>query len=263
MDIWKFYGITHKRHVICNPTSEEKLAQLVELLHLPSGARVVDIACGKGEFLIRLVEAYGISGLGIDISPYFLAEAEMRLKARAPDADVTFTEMNGADFRPDEPHSYNLASCIGASWLFGGHTGTLDALVSMVEPGGWVIAGEPYWLQKPSAEYLEASGDTREGFGTHAENVVAGERQGRQGRRGNHLHRMEVRIPAVKQVLVGPFEVEGIGEGFTYTAVPEYWTTGVEHKRLHPRWPLIGDLFFLDHRYPDGRGIVGGGPVLG
>lgn len=178
MDIWKFYDITHREHVVCNPMSEEKLARLVELLRLPPDARVVDIACGKGEFLARLAEAYGAHCTGVDISPHFIAAAEARLKARVPGADITLTRMDGADFRPDEPHSFSLGSCIGASWVFGGHAGTLEALVGMVEPGGWVIAGEPYWLQEPSEDYLKASGCSREGIGTHASNVEAGETRG-------------------------------------------------------------------------------------
>ena len=178
MDIWKFYDITHREHLVCNPTSEEKLAQLVALLRLPPGARVVDIASGKGEFLIRLAEAHGVHGRGIDISPHCIRDAAARIEARLPSATVVFTQMDGAEFKPDEPHSFSLASCIGASWIFGGHAGTLDALVKMVEPGGWVIAGEPYWLREPSPEYLEAIGDARERFGTHASNAEAGERRG-------------------------------------------------------------------------------------
>ena len=178
MDIWKFYDITHREHVVCNPTSEEKLARIVELLRLRPDARVVDIACGKGEFLIRLAEAYGVRGLGVDISPFFMAAAKERLEARVPDGNVTLIEADGASFKADEPHSFSLASCLGASWIFGGHAGTLDALVDMVEPGGWVIAGEPYWLQEPSGGYLEASGAELEGFGTHASNVKAGEQRG-------------------------------------------------------------------------------------
>jgi ubiquinone/menaquinone biosynthesis C-methylase UbiE len=119
MDTWKFYDITHREHVVCNPTSEEKLARLVELLRLPPDANAVDVACGKGEFLIRLAQAYGARGVGIDISPFFIADAERRLKARAPGVGIAFTQMNGADFRPDEPHSFNLASCIGASHSYG------------------------------------------------------------------------------------------------------------------------------------------------
>ena len=82
MDTSKFYDITHREHVVCNPTSEAKLTRLVQLLRLPADAQVVDIARGKGEFLIRLAEAYGARGLGIDISPFFVAEAERRLEAR-------------------------------------------------------------------------------------------------------------------------------------------------------------------------------------
>jgi SAM-dependent methyltransferase len=178
MDTWKFYDITHREHVVCNPTSEEKLDRLVGLLRLPPDTRVLDIACGKGEFLIRLIEAYGVHGTGVDISPHFIAAAEERLKARVPGAEVTLLQMNGADFRPDEPPGFSVASCLGASWIFGGHAGTLERLATMVEPGGWVIAGEPYWLQEPSERYLESTGETRESFGTHASNVEVGEQRG-------------------------------------------------------------------------------------
>ena len=178
MDTWKFFDITHSRHVVCNPTSEEKLDRLVELLQLSAGARVVDIACGKGEFLLRLAEACGVRGVGVDISSFHIADAEQRRTARAPDAEIAFTVMDGAEFRPDAPHSFALASCIGASWVFGGHGATLDALAGMAEPDGWVIAGEPFWLREPAEEYLEASGLPRDAFGSHAENVEAGERRG-------------------------------------------------------------------------------------
>ncbi len=178
MDIWKFYDITHREHVVCNPTSEEKLGRLVQLLQLPADARVVDIACGKAEFLVRVAEAYGARGVGVDMSPFCIADAERRLRARAPGAGIAFTQMDGAAFKPDKPHSFTLASCLGASWIFGGHAGTLDALVSMVEPAGWVITGEPFWLQAAPEEYLQASGLTRDAFASHAENIEAGERRG-------------------------------------------------------------------------------------
>lgn len=178
MDTWKFFDITHREHLVCNPTSEWKLAQLVSLLRLPAKARVVDIACGKGEFLTRLAEAYNIHGMGIDISPFHIADARSKLHLRAPDAEVVFNQMNGSDFRPEEPHSLALASCIGASWVFGGHAQTVEALSGMVASDGWVIVGEPYWLQDPSDQYLEALGFTKDAFGTHHGNAEAGEPYG-------------------------------------------------------------------------------------
>ena len=178
MDMWKFYDITHRNHVICNPTSGEKLGHLVEQLQLPTGARVIDIACGKGEFLIRLAETYGVNCLGIDLSPFYIAEARKQLDLRAPEAEVTFREMDGAKFEPEEPHSFTVASCLGASWIYGGHDGTLNALTRMVAPGGWVVTGEPYWLQEPCEEYLKVLGLPKEAFGTHISNVEVGEGQG-------------------------------------------------------------------------------------
>ena len=71
-----------------------------------------------------------------------------------------------------------LASCLGASWVFGGHAVTLDALSAMVAPGGWVVVGEPFWRQQPSEEYLAALEAGRDAFGTHAANADAGERRG-------------------------------------------------------------------------------------
>ena len=178
MDMLKFFDITHRRHVVCNPTNEEKLARLVDLVRLPTAGRVVDIACGKGEFLIRLAEAYGVRGIGVDLSPFYITEAERRLRARVPQPGITFTRMDGADFKPDKPNSLALASCIGASWVFGGHAGTLDTLVAMAEPDGWVIVGEPYWRREPADEYLRALGLTRDAFGSHTDNVEAGQRRG-------------------------------------------------------------------------------------
>lgn len=178
MDIWKYYDITHRNHVVCNPTSEEKLARLVDLVGISAEASAIDIACGKGEFLVRLVEAYGVRVLGVDVSPFFIVEAKRRTMERTPNANATYTQMDGADFRAGESERFTLAACIGASWIFGGHGGTLDALTKLVAPGGWVIVGEPFWLREPSEDYLNSSGSKREDFGSHVSNVEAGGQRG-------------------------------------------------------------------------------------
>jgi len=219
MDMWKFYDITHREHVICNPTSGEKLGQLVELLRLPAGARVVDIACGKGEFLIRLDEAHGVDGLGIDLSPFFVAEARKRLQVRAPGAEIAFREMDGAEFEPEEPHRFAMASCLGGSWIYEGHDGTLEALTRMVGPGGWVVTGEPYWRQEPSEEYLAAAGLPREAFGTHLGNVEAGEERGL-----DLVHTL----------------VSNGDDWDRYLGLQ--WSASVEHARSHPEDPDLPEI---------------------
>ncbi len=44
MDNWKFYDITHREHVLCNPMNLEKFEQIIALLRLKPGARVLEIA---------------------------------------------------------------------------------------------------------------------------------------------------------------------------------------------------------------------------
>jgi SAM-dependent methyltransferase len=177
-DKWKYYDITHKRHVLCNPLSEKKFQRLCHLLELKRGARVLDIACGLGEFLITLAELYSISGVGVDISPYCIRDCVEKHRKRVPSTDIKFVEMDGAEYTPASLRSFSLAACIGASWVYGGHRGTITALTKMVERGGLVVVGEPFWLQEPSEAYLQAAGMGREDFGSHRDNVRVGEAEG-------------------------------------------------------------------------------------
>ncbi len=175
MDMWKFYNITHREHILCNPMSLEKLEELIALLPLQPGARVLDIATGKGEFLIRLAERYRqITGTGIDFSPYCIADVRKKHQKRIPDARLQFLEMDGAKYVPETPESFDLVSCIGASWIYGGHRGTLSALQKMAAPQSWIVVGEPYWRQEPEKDYLEALGMKQSDFGKHFQNAEAG-----------------------------------------------------------------------------------------
>jgi trans-aconitate methyltransferase len=176
MDIWKFYDVTHRYHEVCNPMSTAKLDELVGLLGLNPGAAVLDIACGKGELLTRLAERYKISGIGVDISPYCVTDAEQRLRERVPGAQIQILNMDGADYSPDQ--LFDLAMCIGASWVYKGHRGTLSALTTMTKPDAPILVGEPFWLKDPDDAYLVAENLTRDMFGTHYENVLVGEDEG-------------------------------------------------------------------------------------
>jgi SAM-dependent methyltransferase len=184
MDRWKFFDITHRDHVVCNPTSLAKLDEVIGLLDLPEGPRVLDIACGKGEWLFRLAARYGrdtggegFRAVGVDISPYHIAEARAAAARRAPAAELELLEAGGADYRPAAA-SFDLVSCLGASWIFGGHRGTLRALRAAVKPGGRVLVGEPFWRSEPDPAYLDWSGMRRADFGSHLENVDAGLQEG-------------------------------------------------------------------------------------
>ena len=164
LDMWLYYDATHRDHLFCNPTSAEKMDELGRVLELDSESRVLDIACGHAECLVRWTEQYGITGVGVDLSPYAIRHAERRRSSRAQNADLTLLHMKGEDYRADTP--FDVAMCVGASWIWSGYVGTLKALMSFVGPSGLIVSGEPYWIREPPEEYLKADGLTRDQFFT-------------------------------------------------------------------------------------------------
>ncbi|MFI5259211.1 MAG: SAM-dependent methyltransferase [Candidatus Limnocylindrales bacterium] len=183
LDTWKFYDITHRDHVVCNPSSVEKLDEIIGLLDLPPAPRVLDIACGKGEFLLRTAERYGgpdgreFSAVAVDLSPFVIRDLRESAAKRIPAAQIESLVLDGAAYRA-EPASFDLASCIGASWTFGGHRQTIRAMAAAVKPGGKVLVGEPFWKRTPNPHYLAWSKLRADEFDSHEVNVEAGVAEG-------------------------------------------------------------------------------------
>ncbi len=173
MDTWKYYAITHRDHVICNPTSEAKLNELVTLMRLNPGARVLDIACGKAELLLRTVERYGANGVGVDISPYEIETARGRAAQRGLRRQVEFIEGSGAEYEA-APESFDATMCIGATWIWQGMAGTLDALSGWTVPGGLVAVGEIFKQIEPGQACRDHDPKLAESLRTHHDNVQIG-----------------------------------------------------------------------------------------
>lgn len=173
MDSFKYHHIACVDHRIIDPISLEKVDEMLAVLKLPSPARALDIGCGKGEVLVRLAERGQVHGVGVEISPRFAAEAKDNVQRRVrPPSRVDIVVMDGAKYEDQQP--FDVAMCVGASWIFGGHRGTLRKLSGFVHPGGLVLVGEPYWLKKPDPEYLAAASVKAEDFATHEGNVRIG-----------------------------------------------------------------------------------------
>jgi ubiquinone/menaquinone biosynthesis C-methylase UbiE len=178
MDIWKFFDITHRDHLLCNPLNLDKVDEIIGLLRLPPDAHVLELAAGKGEFLIRLIEQYRVSAVAVDISPHCIRDFRHKMGQRAPEADVALLQMGGADYQPQPGERFDLAVCMGASWIFDGHQGTLAALQKMIKPGGLILVGEPFWKKEPDPAYLQAEDFQRNIFGDHYDNMKTAEALG-------------------------------------------------------------------------------------
>ncbi len=177
MNPYKYSVISHQDFVYCNPLSVAKMEALIAVLELDSASRVLDIGAGKAELLIRLVECYGVSAVGVDRNTEFLQIAREQAAKRIPDGNLQLLEIDVADFQA-EPASFDLAICMGASEVFGGYSGTLQHLASYVKPGGQILVAEAYWKREPEEAYLKAFGVPRDEYVSHAENVAIGVAQG-------------------------------------------------------------------------------------
>jgi SAM-dependent methyltransferase len=130
----------HHSMVICNPMASEHVDAVIDLLDPADGATVLDVACGHGELLRRMARRAAITGVGVDLSPWVLVRASERVRTEPLRGSLTWWLGDGADV----PHEarWNIATCLGAPWIFHGFAGTARALASRLEPGGRVAIGD-------------------------------------------------------------------------------------------------------------------------
>ncbi len=167
IDIVRQHEISEAEHRILNPFSDEKLMLLGEICRLRTGQRQIDLACGKGEMLCRWAARFGIEGLGIDISEVFLAAARERAEEFNVADRVRFEHGDAGRFAADAP-SYDIVSCIGATWIGGGLAGTLALMRPALRPGGLMLVGEPFWKDPPPSAACAALGCKPEDFASLA-----------------------------------------------------------------------------------------------
>ena len=163
----RFHEIAERNHRILNPFTEEQLLLLGNICGLRADMRQLDLCCGKGEMLSRWSAQFGITGVGVDISVVFLEAARLRAAELDVADRLTFVEADAGAY-PIPAGTFDIVSCIGATWIGGGLAGTLR----LMRPGlrdrdGLLLVGEPYWIDEPPDEAYAAIVDgDRELFAT-------------------------------------------------------------------------------------------------
>ncbi len=143
MEFSELMSISHRYMELLNPSTPEKILRLGKVLGMNEGARVIDYGSGCGEPLALWGKAYGITGVGVDISADFCERAAKKLCAEALSDRIEIVCTNGADYRPQEG-LFDVATCIGATFIFGGYRETVQALRSAVHSNGRLGIGDVY-----------------------------------------------------------------------------------------------------------------------
>ncbi len=145
MNFLDLKDIAEKSMDLVNPTTPEKLLKAGQIAGLKPGNRVIDFGCGYAESLILWAERFGISGVGIDIRPNACQRAEIRV-AQSGLADRIEIVCGDAGKYPFQPNSYDVATCIGATFIWEGFGAAVQAMSKATIPGGRLVIGEAYWL---------------------------------------------------------------------------------------------------------------------
>jgi ubiquinone/menaquinone biosynthesis C-methylase UbiE len=166
----RLHEISESNHRNLNPITHDKLMLLGEICRLTPGMRQLDLACGKGEMLCQWSLRWGIEGVGVDISKVFLAAAHERATELGVGYRVSFVEADAGTYLA-EAKSFDIVSCIGATWIGNGLSGTLSLLLPAVKPGGLILVGEPYWVTPPPEEAFAALEIAPDDFGSLTETL--------------------------------------------------------------------------------------------
>ncbi|WP_175411388.1 methyltransferase domain-containing protein [Streptomyces sp. TRM64462] len=147
MDLPRSFIIRESSHRICNPFTSEKLAVLGRAISPSPGARMLDLACGKGEMLCTWARDHGVAGTGVDISTVFIDAARARAVELGVADRVGFVHADASGYAVDD--RVDIAACVGATWIGSGVVGTVELLRRSLVPGGMMLIGEPYWRREP------------------------------------------------------------------------------------------------------------------
>ena len=130
----------HHLHEICNPMGHAELSAVLDGLSPTDRTHAIDIACGHGDLLIDMAGRASIYGVGVDLSPWVL----LRARARAASAELA----GSLEWWLGEGHSvprrqhWDIATCLGGSWIWHGFAGTSRALAGRLQPGGRLAVGD-------------------------------------------------------------------------------------------------------------------------
>ncbi|MFK4064311.1 SAM-dependent methyltransferase [Streptomyces sp. NPDC029674] len=142
------------------PLSEARADRLVERLAAANPRTVLDIGCGWGELMLRVLEAVpGATGVGVDLKGEDLERGRKNAAERGLDGRAVFAEESATDTARGPA---DAVLCLSASHALSSAAPprttveALHALRRLVNPGGRVLLGEGFWQREPTAEELAA-----------------------------------------------------------------------------------------------------------
>lgn len=136
------------------PLDSAHVERLVASVRPLAGASIVDLGCGWAELLLRVLEREPTArGAGVDRDAAAIARARGNAESRGLHDRIRLECADAAAWS----HTADVAIVVGASHAWEeGTQATLQAVRSLLRPGGRLLLGEGFWERPPTLEALAA-----------------------------------------------------------------------------------------------------------
>lgn len=152
-------------HPVNSPLDDAAVRELLAHTVTRGDERVLDLGCGQGAWLHRLLAAHpGVRAEGVDTGTDLLALAGAAAEASGCADRLLLHEHDAASFTA--PHTFDAVLSVGATHAFGGLTAAIDAAAAHLAPGGRLLIGDAYWEGEPGAEARQLLGEHEDLAGT-------------------------------------------------------------------------------------------------
>jgi ubiquinone/menaquinone biosynthesis C-methylase UbiE len=127
--------------------------RLLQMCHIASGMRVLEVGCGVGMTSWRLAREYGCTVVGVDLSEEMISWAEKRAEREGVTEQTEFKVAN-AEQLPFMDHEFDIAFCESVTAFPQDKQRAVDEYTRVTKPGGFVGMNEGTWIKYPPPEDL-------------------------------------------------------------------------------------------------------------
>lgn len=151
------------------PTPQDVVDRMLTLAGVTRGDVVYDLGCGDGRIPITAARKYGARGVGVDIDPQRIAEANANAKAAGVEHLVTFRLQDAMKTDVSE------ASVVTLYLLSASNLKLRPILTKQLKPGARIVAhsfGMGDWTPEKADSFTDAEGRNRMLFLYRADGTV-------------------------------------------------------------------------------------------
>ncbi|HET8627130.1 MAG TPA: class I SAM-dependent methyltransferase [Thermomicrobiales bacterium] len=206
-------------------SQEAKLDLLAQHMRLQPGQRILDVGCGWGGPLVYLSKKYGVSGVGLTLSPTQKRYAEERIAKYG--ADVEIVECHWKEYRDDRP--FDAVYTDEVIVHFSDLGGFFAKARELLRPGGMMVNKELHYTTSRHKQLSRADVFVNEIYGL----------TGNYRTLGDELRLLDEHDFALRAIQQLPME--------NYKRTAEAWLGNMFHHR-HELKALVGEEYYRQFR---------------